>query len=126
MALLGQMEMEIHAAAPLEAIRGIACLLQELDNCAIVPPALSLEGIAKEETQETGERLENEKDNILLRRFFGCGCGGPGNGIFTFSGRRKRQTADSGNVREETQERIFNLRCVTAFVTGRKKGSNVN
>jgi len=53
-ALLGQMEMEIHAAAPLEAIRGIACLLQELDNCAIVPPALSLEGIAKEETQETG------------------------------------------------------------------------
>jgi len=51
---LGQMEMEIHAAAPLEAIRGIACLLQELDNCAIVPPALSLEGIAKEETQETG------------------------------------------------------------------------
>ena len=126
MALLGQMEMEIHAAAPLEAIRGIACLLQELDNCAIVPPVLSLEGIAKEETQETGERLENEKDNILLRRFFGCGCGGPGNGIFTFSGRRKRQTADSGNVREETQERIFNLRCVTAFVTGRKKSSNVN
>jgi len=55
-------------------------------------------------------------------RFFGCGCGGPGNGIFTFSKRRKRHAADSGNVREETQERIFNLRCVTAFVTGR----NVN
>ena len=66
MALLGQMEMEIHAAAPLEAIRGIACLLQELDNCAIVPPALSLEGIAKEETQETGEKKENEKCTIFF------------------------------------------------------------
>ena len=66
MALLGQMEMEIHAAAPLEAIRGIACLLQELDNCAIVPPALSLEGIAKEETQETGEKIENEKCTIFF------------------------------------------------------------
>lgn len=57
MALLGQMEMEIHAAAPLETIRETGCLLlelQELDNCAIVPPVLSLEGIAKEETQETG------------------------------------------------------------------------
>jgi len=56
-ALLGQMEMEIHAAAPLETIRETGCLLlelQELDNCAIVPPVLSLEGIAKEETQETG------------------------------------------------------------------------
>jgi len=54
---LGQMEMEIHAAAPLETIRETGCLLlelQELDNCAIVPPVLSLEGIAKEETQETG------------------------------------------------------------------------
>ena len=69
MALLGQMEMEIHAAAPLETIRGTVCLLlelQELHNCAIVPPVLSLEGIAKAETQETGERIENEKCTIFL------------------------------------------------------------
>merc|ERR1711874_453377 len=51
---------------------------------------------------------------------------GLGMGSLHFSKRRKRHAADSGNVREETQERIFNLRCVTAFVTGRKKGSNVN
>ena len=69
MALLGQMEMEIHAAAPLETIRETGCLLlelQELDNCAIVPPALSLEGIAKEETQETGEKIKNEKCTIFF------------------------------------------------------------
>merc|ERR1712004_652555 len=29
--------------------------------------------------------------------------------------KEEKETADSGNVREETQERIFNLRCVTAF-----------
>merc|ERR1712179_64632 len=55
-------------------------------------------------------------------RFFGCGCGGPGNGIFTFSKRKRRQTGFGGD--QETQERIFNLRCITAFVTGRKKATN--
>merc|ERR1712203_592822 len=53
-------------------------------------------------------------------RFFGCGCGGPGNGVFTFSQRKRRQT-EFGGKQQETQERIFNLRCLTAFVTGRKK-----
>merc|ERR1711971_1239535 len=56
-------------------------------------------------------------------RFFGCGCGGPGNGIFAFSKRKKRQTGFGGEQagfgrEKETQERIFNVRCITAFVTG--------
>merc|ERR1712032_1207386 len=55
-------------------------------------------------------------------RFFGCGCGGPGNGIFTFSKRKRRQTEFGGE--QGTQERIFNFRCITAFVTGRKNVSN--
>merc|ERR1719391_680321 len=36
-------------------------------------------------------------------RFFGCGCGGPGNGIFAFSQRKRRQTGFGGD--QETQER---------------------
>merc|ERR1712212_625353 len=59
-------------------------------------------------------------------RFFGCGCGGRGNGIFAFSKRKRRQTEFGGEQtgfggEQETQKRIFNLRCITAFVTGRKE-----
>ena len=35
-----------------------------------MPPALSLEGIAKEETQETGERIENEKCTTSFFKVF--------------------------------------------------------
>merc|ERR1719431_30760 len=53
-------------------------------------------------------------------QYYGCGCGGADGGVFSF-GRRKRQTSfsrNSGNV--ATQNRIFNFRCITALVTGRK------
>ena len=72
-----------------------------------------------------GDRWDFEETYLtdLLCRYFGCGCGGPGNGVFTFSQRKRRQT-EFGGKQQETQERIFNLRCITAFVTGRKKITN--
>ena len=93
-----------------------------------MPQVLSLEETARGGGRETGEIFERNCLKYFCR-FFGCGCGGPGNGIFAFSKRKRRQT---GFEREqtgfggekETQERIFNLRCITAFVTGRKKVTN--
>ena len=95
-------------------------LLRGLDEFATVPQVLSLEETARGGGRETGE---------IFKRIFGCGCGGPGNGIFAFSKRKKRQTGFGGEQagfggEKETQERIFNLRCITAFVTGRKKVTN--
>ena len=88
-----------------------------------MPQVSSLEGTAREGLKETGKIFEKENNfEIFFRRFFGCGCGGPGNGIFAFSQRKRRQTGFGGD--QETQERIFNLRCITAFVTGRKKVAN--
>ena len=53
-------------------------------------------------------------------QYYGCGCGGPDGGVFSF-GRRKRQTSFSRNSNNvATQNRIFNFRCITAIVTGRK------